>query len=179
MASPNMPTILMNVAWTLYNLVMLGVVLAVNWETLQLRRNVRLSVDFPAWLHLSDGRVIETRTRDISEGGVGLQWSVTTNAPAIEVAAVELRVGAQSSLFPAARTLVAQGLLAVEFAPMNAATEGELVRIIYGRADAWLDWRDHEKPVGVWRSLVQIIRLGAIGLWRLGRGWRRADQQAV
>ena len=48
-------TVAMNVIWTLYNVMMLGVVNAVAYETKQNRGQVRVSLKLPATLHLQDG----------------------------------------------------------------------------------------------------------------------------
>ena len=51
-------TIWLNLGWTLYNLIMLGAVIATCTEQRQIRRSHRVPLSIPAQLHLPDGRVL-------------------------------------------------------------------------------------------------------------------------
>src|SRR5690606_22834301 len=65
-------TLLINLAWTLYNVVIAGASVAVASETRQVRSDPRVASDMPATVSLSDGRTIACRTSDFSQNGVGL-----------------------------------------------------------------------------------------------------------
>lgn len=62
-------TILMNVAWALYNLAMLGAALAVAREAKQVRVTHRVAMRVPATLLLADGTTAACHTKDYSAGG--------------------------------------------------------------------------------------------------------------
>lgn len=57
-----------------------------------------------------------------------------------------------------------------QFREMNHLQFGYLVRVIYGRADAWMGWGEGRQVDRPWRSLLQIGFLALMGLSRLVRG---------
>ena len=74
-------TILMNVFWTLFNIVVLGVTLNVCWETKQRRTAVRIVIPIPVRLE-ADGRSCLGVTTDISAGGAShSRQGVLANGP--------------------------------------------------------------------------------------------------
>src|SRR5579871_2317649 len=72
-------TVLMNVIWCLFNLVILGVCTAVARELRQLRNTVRISVVTPVVARLPDGRVIAGETMDMSSGGTSIRFEEPVN----------------------------------------------------------------------------------------------------
>ena len=75
-------TIVMNVAWTLFNTILLGVATAVAWENQQRRRAVRVNVEVPGGVVLPDGTVVQGLTGDLSSTGVRLWTGSRLNAAA-------------------------------------------------------------------------------------------------
>ena len=63
-------TIIMNLIWTCFNIVILGVATAVAWESQQRRSTVRVAMSVPADVVLADGTVVQGVTADLSSGGV-------------------------------------------------------------------------------------------------------------
>ena len=63
-------TIVMNLVWVCFNLVILGVATCVAWESRQRRQTVRLAMAVPADVHLPNGSIIHGVTIDISSGGL-------------------------------------------------------------------------------------------------------------
>ena len=68
-------TVLMNVMWCCFNVVILGVCTAVARELKQLRTTVRINVVTPLAVKLPDGRSIAGETVDMSNGGAGIRLS--------------------------------------------------------------------------------------------------------
>ena len=59
-------TIWVNVVWTLFNLMILGVATAVSWESRQRRQTVRVALAVPSDVILADGSMIQGITSDLS-----------------------------------------------------------------------------------------------------------------
>ncbi|WP_082922812.1 UDP-forming cellulose synthase catalytic subunit [Halothiobacillus diazotrophicus] len=164
----DIPTLVMTTAWTVYNLAMILVVLGVNWETKQVRKNVRIPISLPARVIREDQSIVMAKTVDISEGG----GRVITAEPIPEgenLILAFLYDGEEYAL--PIRKLPSQGdVMRFQFREMNHLQFGYLVRVIYGRADAWLGWGEGRRVDRPWRSLVQISFLALVGLTRLVRG---------
>jgi len=65
-------TVLINLIWTSYNLMMLAAATAVVWEKRQIRKSWRIESSLPAEAILPDGKVIACHTHDYSDGGICL-----------------------------------------------------------------------------------------------------------
>ncbi len=65
-------TVLMNVMWCVFNIIILGVCTAVARELRQLRTTVRINVVTPLVVKFPDGRSVAAETIDISSGGTGI-----------------------------------------------------------------------------------------------------------
>src|SRR5579863_2743753 len=66
-------TVIMNMVWTLYNVIILGVTCAVALENKQLRGRVRITLKVPIILGLGDGQEFQTETMDLSSTGLALR----------------------------------------------------------------------------------------------------------
>src|SRR3954468_2280128 len=66
-------TVLMNVVWCLFNIVILGVTTAVAREMKQLRTTVRIAMVTPVMAKLPDGRLLAGETIDMSSGGSSIR----------------------------------------------------------------------------------------------------------
>jgi cellulose synthase (UDP-forming) len=60
----------MNLLWTVFNIVILGVATAVAWESQQRRQTVRVTMAISADVLRADGSLIPGVTADMSSGGV-------------------------------------------------------------------------------------------------------------
>src|SRR5690606_19693841 len=66
-------TLVINMVWTAYNLVLVSASLAVASETRQVRSAPRVTTALPAALRLADGRTLMCETDDFSQNGIGLR----------------------------------------------------------------------------------------------------------
>jgi cellulose synthase (UDP-forming) len=157
-------TVVMNVIWCCFNIVILGVCTAVARELKQLRTTVRISVITPVAAELPDGRSIAGETIDMSSGGTGIRFN-----QALEVAPEsEVRLAFPS---PAAGTDVhatvvsSEGsVLRVRFENLSIAEEEVLTMVLYSRADSWLGWGESRKTDNVLSSLGGIFLISMRGL---------------
>ena len=162
-------TVLLNMFWTVYNMVILGAAVAVAWEARQIRRTIRVEVEVPARIRLQGGQDIPCTTRDISEGGVALN----IKGP------LELGEGTQIevALLPdynlvwtkAAVVRSSDSKLNLRFLPLNIEQERQLVYAIFGRADAWMHWSVDRRHDQLGHSFGEVARYGISGVARILR----------
>jgi cellulose synthase (UDP-forming) len=157
-------TILMNFLWCCFNVIILGVCIAVARELQQRRSNVRISVVTPLLVTLPDGRMISGETFDISSGGTGiLLREPIAIAPETPVLVAFPNPSVAGDL---RATVVAleDSILRVNFKDLTIAEQEVLTRALYSRADSWLGWGQGRESDHVLRSLVRIFQISMHGL---------------
>ena len=157
-------TVIMNVIWCLFNVVILGVTTAVAREMKQLRTTVRISLVTPVMAKLPDGRAVAGETIDMSSGGSSIRFSESLDtAPQSEIrlafplpsVANELRATVVSS---------EGSVLRVRFEGLTIAEQEVLTMVLYSRADSWLGWGESRESDNVLRSLGRIFQISMHGL---------------
>jgi cellulose synthase (UDP-forming) len=149
-------TVLINLAWCTFSLFTLGAVLAVACESRQMRRMHRLPLALRAALRTASGHVETTQTRDLSLSGA----AVTSHKSLAVGDCVELGIfrGFHECWFPARVVAQKDARLQLAFAPLTLPQESELVQLLFGRPDAWVDWergRPEDRPLASLRTLVR------------------------
>lgn len=155
-------SLVLNLLWTTYNIVILGVCTAVAWEQREVRRSVRVTAELPARLQLPDGTEVEGRTVDLSEGGVMLRLSCSVNLPLGSRVQVALLPGQEPVWTPVDVTRSGREILALKFAPMSLAQERQLIFALFGRADAWMNWSEPRPPDRIGSSFGELCELGLL-----------------
>lgn len=135
--------LMLNIAWANFSLVTLLAAIAVAREKRQVRTTTRLEVQLPATLCFSNGRTLQGVTRDISMGGLRLTVSGTDQPLSKEVEAIELQCGERTVVLPVELRGAEAQQIRLRFRSLNIPQRRELVRLVMGRADAWL----HNSPV--------------------------------
>ena len=157
-------TVLMNVMWCCFNVVILGVCTAVARELKQLRTTVRINVVTPLAVKLPDGRSIAGETVDLSNGGVGIRLSEALDlAPESRVSLAFPFPSAATDLRAAVVSLEGS-VLRVRFEDLSLAEQEVLTVALYSRADSWLGWGEARDTDNVLRSLARIFRISMRGL---------------
>ena len=162
----HMGTVGVNVAWTLFNTMLLSVATAVAWENQQRRRAVRVNVEVPAGVILPDGSVVQGLTGDLSSTGVRLWTSARLNIRPGDAVRIVLPVLDGDASLPATVVCVEEDSLRAQFDALSLAEDEALTMVLYSRADTWLGWdesRERDHPV---RSFARIVRLALRGLWQ-------------
>jgi cellulose synthase (UDP-forming) len=160
----HMGTIILNIVWTLFNVMLLGVATAVAWENQQRRRAVRVNVEVPAGVILPDGRAVQGLTGDLSCTGVRLWTGERISVQPGSPVRIVLPVLDGDASLPATVIRVDDESLRAQFDSLSLAEEEALTMVLYSRADTWLGWdetRDRDHPV---RSFAHIVRLALRGL---------------
>ncbi|WP_312283742.1 UDP-forming cellulose synthase catalytic subunit [Candidatus Igneacidithiobacillus taiwanensis] len=202
---PRVTTILMTSLWTLYNLMIIGVAIAVSRERRQLRNHVRIPIQLPAFIIISGSLVLKAMTYDLSDGGAKLLLESARNLPADPGLTLRLFWDGDSFDFPIRVVAQKEERLQVAFTPLTIAQQTNLVRLLYTRADAWIGWggtRDEDRPLaslllvtklswkgvaimwqwilsGVWRIAQALLVLSVVGLYALGYTQGGQAQAAV
>lgn len=156
----NADSIILNLLWTGYNVVILGVCTAVAWEQREVRKTVRITAELPARVRFADGIEMPVRTVDLSEGGVMVRLPKALTIPLGTRIEVALLPEKEAVWTEADITRSAGSVLAMKFAPMNLQQERQLVYAIFGRADAWLHWADRRADDRVGSSFKKLFSLG-------------------
>ena len=160
----------MNVIWTLFNIIILGVATAVAWESQQRRQTVRVTMAVPADVMLADGSAVQGVTSDLSSGGVMLQTDTPILAEAGESIRLVFPVLDGDATLPATVVAVDGRTLRAQFDPLTMQEEEALTMVLYSRADTWLGWgeaREVDQPL---LSMWRILQLSVHGLRQTARG---------
>lgn len=156
-------TIALNMVWTVYNLLILGAALSVAGETRQLRHDVRVSTSLPARVRLPGGTSVKTaKTIDLSSGGCLLQMDEQPFATG-DTVEVSLLSADDGIWLPAVARRADARRLALDFEALDVAQESQLVYALFGRGNAWLDWRSADRRDRPLRALGAVARFSVIG----------------
>jgi cellulose synthase (UDP-forming) len=157
-------TVLMNVIWCCFNIVILGVCTAVARELKQLRTTVRISVVTPVVAVLPNGKSLTGETMDMSSGGTSIKFNEPLDlAPQSEVF-LSFPAPASETLL-SARVVSTEGAqLRVRFENLSIAEEEVLTMVLYSRADSWLGWGESRESDNVLVSLGRIFQISMHGL---------------
>lgn len=171
-------TVYLNMAWATYNLIIIGAALSVAGERKQLRRTVRVEDELKASVRRPGSRKpVQTTTFDVSTGGLAL-------LPSPELADLVIGDAIEVSLESPGRRLWLPGivrrndraLLTLEFDTLSIAQESSLTQSLFGRADAWMDWRDRDVRDKPLKAMLMIFRISLAGSAKF---WRWVGRQAA
>jgi cellulose synthase (UDP-forming) len=170
-------TVIMNVVWTFYNIVILLVSAAVAWETKQQRRHVRVDVDVPFTIVCQDGNQIHGHTIDLSNSGAALL--VTDCQRALEMGEpINFYFSGQPEgcYFEPRIIHLIDKIIRIDFGELNLEQEEVLTRVLYSRADSWLDWGKHREEDRPLRTYGRLLGVAARGMFAVSRGLFTARQ---
>jgi cellulose synthase (UDP-forming) len=169
-------TIIMNLIWVCFNMVILGVSTSVAWESQQRRQTVRVRMSVPADVVLANGALIQGVTADMSSGGVMVRMERDFSAAVGDSVKLSLPVLDGSATLPATIVGIKDNVIRVQFDPLNLQEEEALTMVLYSRADTWLGWgenREQDRPL---RSLARIFHLAMLGFRQTIRGLMKKKQ---
>ena len=160
-------TLVINMVWTVYNIILLGASVAVASETRQVRGTPRVAARLPAVIRFEDGRTLVCKTEDFSQHGLGLAVPPDVDIPMGSSVSVSLFRSDEEGVFPAIVTFSGKGRLGVKFDNLSLHQQAELASLTFARADAWIaTWGtgQRDKPL---RSLKSVIVIGLRGMGQL------------
>jgi cellulose synthase (UDP-forming) len=147
----------LNFLWAMLSFIVVLAGLAVGRERRQVRERARVGAVIAANVVLADGQVIEGETQDLSLGGAAVSVARPATVPEDANITLELDVGPEWVAIPAEVLRWQDGRMQVRFAAQTLHDEGNIVRAVLGRADAWVDWDDVREDVPL-RSLGEVAR---------------------
>ena len=154
-------TILINLAWTVYNIIITSASVAVASETRQMRSEPRVAAVLPMRLTRADGSVIEGTTLDFSQKGLGFRLPEGVMVPQGERVQISLFRNKNLCVFPAVIVFSRGTVLGAQFDQLTLRQQSELVRLTFSRADTWAStWGSGQVDT----PLVALRDVSAIGL---------------
>ncbi|MDR6233281.1 cellulose synthase (UDP-forming) [Pseudomonas psychrotolerans] len=166
-------TVAINLAWTLYNVVIVSAAVAVASETRQVRAEPRVAATLPAGLVLADGSHLSCTTLDFSQSGIGLQLPEGSQVAQGSQVHIELKRKDQIRRFPATVVFSRGNAVGTRFADLSVTEQRELVRMTFSRADLWAEAWGKRKPDSLPSSLREVAQIGLHGITELNRNaWR-------
>jgi cellulose synthase (UDP-forming) len=171
-------TVVLNLVWTAYSLLMLGAAMGVASESRQVRRMHRVDAHLPAVLYLDDGRVLRATCTDFSMNGLGLQVDGAAPLAAGQPVHVGLWWDGTECALPAEIVLdKGQGAIGVQYGSLTRDQQIEMVQCTFARPDSWTHWnrtQDVDRPL---LGLQEIASLGLRGYRTLGRALLQAVRE--
>ncbi|WP_198366253.1 UDP-forming cellulose synthase catalytic subunit [Roseomonas sp. KE0001] len=174
----------LNSIWVVLSLVTVAAGIAVGRERRQVRERARVHAVVPVVVVLPDGRRVAGRSENLSLGGAALAVPLPEDGVPAGPLDIEFELGADRVAIPAATLRWDAGRLQLRFTPRDLMDEGNIVRTVLGRADAWLDW-DHVRRDRPMRAMFEVA-VSITGLFRgdsqislRGRRERRARARAA
>ncbi|MBU9296682.1 UDP-forming cellulose synthase catalytic subunit [Burkholderia multivorans] len=170
-----------NLAWTAYNILILGVAVSAANERRQVRVAHRVEAAIPVMLRFANGRTLACETRDYSEGGIGVAVPDDVDIPLGEAVTVSLFRGVDEYTFPGTIEYTGRGRIGMRFENLSQRQEFELVSSTFARADAWIDWGAGRRPDSPPRAFLHVLQVSLQGFRRLVsrayadmHAWRRS-----
>lgn len=163
-------TVFINLAWTMYNLLILGGAISVAQETRQVRTQHRIEVNADVVIRKKSGHLICAKMEDYSGSGVGLHFDTSTvSFERGEKIDVLITRGDREFSFPGRITNVNKSFLGVLFENLTLKQQLDYIQCTYSRSDAWATWGEYfaqDKPS---QSIKAIIAVGFHGYLVLAR----------
>ncbi|WP_052402519.1 UDP-forming cellulose synthase catalytic subunit [Muricoccus aerilatus] len=147
----------LNTLWVMLSLLTVLAGLAVGRERRQVRERARVNAIMPVGVVLPDGRLVPGETLDLSLGGAAVAAPRPDGLADNAYVTLEIDLGPERVSIPAEALRWQDTRLQVRFAPQDVRDEGNITRIVLGRADAWVDW-DDVRPDRPMRSLGEVVR---------------------
>ena len=160
-------TVVLNLIWTFFNLILLGAVLGVAAETRQVRGAPRVPKSMPATLHLPDGTRVACQTDDFAMRGLGLRVDPPPPLQRGDLLHVSLSADDAVHEFPVAVATVLGNHLGLSLGELTIAQQRAYVRCTFGSPEAWNEWDSNVATDHPLASLAEVFSFGATGYVRL------------
>ena len=167
--NPEPQVLLMNLFWTAYNLVLLGVVFGVATEKRQLRKSHWIPARLQAILRLGGGAALACETSAFSTEGLALHLDPARYIPLDEPVSVGLYRSGREYLFQGRIVSIDGPRISLRMEFPTPREEAGYVSCTYSRPDAWADWDTVLKRSGVLDSIGEIVGHSGQGYGRLAR----------
>jgi cellulose synthase (UDP-forming) len=158
-------TVVMNVVWVLFNMVIVGSANAVAFESRQVRTDVRIDQHLPVEVRLPDGRSIFGESNDMSLGGALLKLEEPRELAEESTLEVVYPLRNRQAAFKATVVYANGARVRLKYDPLSLEQEELMTLVLYSRADTWLaqsELREVDRP------LRGFLHLGALSVKGVG-----------
>ncbi|MEQ1629255.1 MAG: UDP-forming cellulose synthase catalytic subunit [Gallionella sp.] len=159
-------TVLLNLLWTVYNLMLLFATLAVAFETRQIRKHWRVNLNLPAMVRLQNGRTMTCHTEDFSEGGFALRMPAHLDVEQEAHLHLAIFRGDREFSFPGIVASNQGKVLRIRFDDMQMEDYEMLVAATFSRGDAWQEWLREHKTDHPLTGLKEVFQISVTGFLR-------------
>ncbi|EPM5662336.1 UDP-forming cellulose synthase catalytic subunit [Vibrio alginolyticus] len=164
-------TVIVNLVWTMYNLLILGAAVAVAVEAKQVRKDHRVEVAIPVAVRLNSGHLIQAQMKDFSLGGVRIEIDGVDEPTCAYLLGQTLEVilnrGGQEFVFPMTVAYAHKGIFGLQLNELSHQQRIQYVQCTFARADTWAKWQQgyqSDKPLS---SMQAVLQVGFNGYKRL------------
>ncbi|MCB5364534.1 UDP-forming cellulose synthase catalytic subunit [Pusillimonas sp. CC-YST705] len=161
-------TILMNLLWTLFNVVLTGACVAVSLETRQVRHSPRVEAELPAMVRTSEGLAYRCSTYDFSEQGLGITLPPDIDIPVGTKVEITLRRGDDEASVPTHVVLRQGRRMGVKLDDLTPEQTFHYTQMTFARADLWASSWNTKTPDAPLKALHEVLRIGVRGLGLFG-----------
>lgn len=144
-------TLMLNVTWTVFNLLILIGAISVGREARQVRRSIRIPFPLPVTVYFDDGFVVDGPVKDISYAGVAVRIPDELLSGERKITDVEIPGPGGPIALAVAEVAAQDGLARLAFGQLSLEQERRLTVAIMGRADAWSESEDVRAAKARWR----------------------------
>jgi cellulose synthase (UDP-forming) len=151
---------LLNTLWATLCLVPVSAAVAVGLEREQMRDRARVEVNLPAEIILSDGRRVTARSSDISMSGARLLLDRPLGIADGDRCSVCFDLGGEFVEVHATLLHWEEGEAFLRFHIENVVDEAAMVRVFFGRPDAWVHWDSwpQDRPLRALKDVVMATK---------------------
>lgn len=159
----NTDTLVLNIIWTVYNLIIISASLGVCMETRQQRESHRIPIAMRGMLRFDNGRTVKTRSIDMSEGGLSFERGSGCDVAPGSGVTVVLFSNEQEYVFEGEIANVFKDRYCISFNDMDIEAEKEMVGFLFCRPNSWKTWADEREADKPMQSLLDVIYKGVEG----------------
>lgn len=154
-------TVLINMLWTTYNMVILAGALAVVIEAKQVRTSHRVGIRLPAALARADGHLFPCTLKDYSDTSVGIEMMDSSLVKEGDEVFLLLKRDAQEYSFSCQVMRTLGPTIGMRFTDTSVKKHIEFIQCTFARADAWASSRQNFAEDKPFESLKSIMAMGA------------------
>ena len=154
-----------NLVWAFVNVVMLGGAMAVANESKQVRSTARVPAKLAIQLTLPNGERVAGQTENMSLGGVVARLVRSDVMDKGDSAQIGITTGSEEYTFPVVAIGTSGSMVRLRFSPLDIDQQAKLTRVVLGRADCWVSWKDDYEPD---RPLLNLARIVLIAFYGIG-----------
>lgn len=160
-------TIIFNLCWTFYNLLLLGGAMGVAAETKQIRANHRIKVNTQIIIRTASSHLYPAVMTDFSIGGIRIELQDGSICKLQDKVQVTLHKASQEFTFDCHVTFLNRNIIGLKLQEMSKEKQIEYVQCTFAKADSWSmssAGYTQNKPLD---SLKSVLLVGVKGYYRL------------